>query len=236
MITRNNPVLITLAIGALFLSMLNICRLTDLSRGEAVASRKDAPPRTLFVFLAGIEGTGHHLYETLYNEKSVKLGYIDRITGLAQDLVDLQSALHNTGEPEKALFTGPLAFQKRQVHPDGDALFRTVVDQLRVIDGKALQWPTDRQQHEDDADPILAAGNTFPIPINAYLVHGPYGQMSYPHYGSPSRSLQYPDLHLLYRACDAANVACGHVYLHRDPYDIMGTKQHQCLLHRHTCA
>jgi hypothetical protein len=101
MITRNNPVLITLAIGALFLSMLNICRLADLSSGEAVASRRNAPPRTLFVFLAGIEGTGHHLYETLYNEKSVKLGYIDRITGLAQDLVDLQSALYNTGEPER---------------------------------------------------------------------------------------------------------------------------------------
>jgi hypothetical protein len=97
-----------------------------------------------------------------------------------------------------------------------------------LIDAKALQWLTDHQQHDDDAvDPILAAGITFPIPINAYLVHGPYGQMSYPNYGSPSRSLQYPDLHLLHRACDAANVACGHVYLHRDPYDIMGTKTTQ---------
>jgi hypothetical protein len=148
-------------------------------------------------------------------------------TAWNKDLVNLQSALYNNAEPEKALFTGPLAFQKSQVHPDGDALFRTVVEQLRATNAKVLHWLADHNSHgnnnNNNNDPLLAAGETFPIPINAYSVHGPYGMMSYPNYGSPSRSLQYPDLHLLYRACDAANVACGHVYLHRDAYDIIGT-------------
>jgi hypothetical protein len=223
---RSSSLLVTLTTCALVLTMMNICRLADFTNREAASSSfsRDPPPRTIFVFLAGMEGTGHHLYETLYNDKSAKLGYIDRIDGLAQDLINLQSALYNNAEPENALFTGPLAFQKSQVHPDGDALFRTVVEQLRATNAKTLQWLADHNSsHDDNNDPLLAAGVTFPIPINAYSVHGPYGMMSYPNYGSASRSLQYPDLHLLYRACDAANVACGHVYLHRDAYDIMGT-------------
>jgi hypothetical protein len=40
MITRNNLVLITVAIGAFFLSMLSIYQIADLSRGDSPEERR----------------------------------------------------------------------------------------------------------------------------------------------------------------------------------------------------
>ena len=45
--------------------------------------------------------------------------------------------------------------------------------------------------------------------------------VSYPTDLGDCRHLHYPDLDSLYTACDEANVTCGHVYLYRDPYDIV---------------
>lgn len=33
--------------------------------------------------------------------------------------------------------------------------------------------------------------------------------------------MQYPDIGILYDACDQANVTCGHIYIARDPYSII---------------
>lgn len=181
---------------------------------------KKEPPKTLFVFLAGIEGTGHHFYEQLLVEKSEKLRAIssDGTVMLDADLIALQSSLYNDAQPQQALFTGPLGYMRKHLHPDGTALFESIVRQLNATHEKVLDWW--------EAQPNKTTTTTFPIPLNAYRVRGPFGMMSYPNYLLPSRPLQYPDLHLLYRACAAADVACGHVYLHRDPYEIIGTFVH----------
>jgi hypothetical protein len=76
-------------------------------------------------------------------------------------------------------------------------------------------------------------GTPFPIPVNGLAERGS-GMMSYPNFLRPSRPLQYPDLHLLYRACRAARVNCGHVYLHRDPRGIIGT--YKVVVRRRTAA
>lgn len=180
-------------------------------------SRKRDPPRALFVFFAGLEGTGHHFYEKIMQTKAKKLQQMTSYNGtnFVADILSIELALYNDAVPERGLFTGPLAFKKKRVHPDGDALFQTVVDLLNATHHRVL----------DGLEKMSSEGNseTVPIPLNAFNVRGPFGMNSYPNYLVPLRPLQYPDLHLLYRACDAAQVDCGHVYMHRDPYEIIGT-------------
>jgi hypothetical protein len=48
-----------------------------------------------------------------------------------------------------------------------------------------------------------------------------YGMVSYPNLGGPCKTLNYPNLDLFYDACDQAQVECRHVYLYRDPYDVL---------------
>lgn len=45
--------------------------------------------------------------------------------------------------------------------------------------------------------------------------------VSYPNFMEACRDSQYPVLELLYAACDEANVRCSHVYLHRDPLEVL---------------
>jgi hypothetical protein len=189
-------------------------------------------PRTLFVFLAGLEGTGHHLYEKLYQEESTKLKDIfnDGEIRLRDDLTKLQFSLYNDRAPEQALFSGHLGYLKGQIHVNGTMIFDSIVQQLRATNRKVLYWldkiSIDSPWRVGGGPTSTATYNatnvTFPIPLNGLSARG-YGMMSYPNYLLPSRPLQYPDLHLLYRACVAANVSCGHVYLHRDPAAIIGT-------------
>jgi hypothetical protein len=233
----------------------SILRLAGITTTKAMpkelpTSTPPPPPRTLFVFLAGLEGTGHHLYETLYNQASTKLADIfqDGEIGLRHDIVALQSSLYNDRAPEKALFTGHLAVLKgRPNHVNGTKVFDSIVRQLETINTKVLYWldkhhpqsttmdDGDHRTTNDDRNNDVpednpwrvparydVTGTPFPIPVNGLAERGS-GMMSYPNFLRPSRPLQYPDLHLLYRACRAARVNCGHVYLHRDPRGIIGT-------------
>jgi hypothetical protein len=45
--------------------------------------------------------------------------------------------------------------------------------------------------------------------------------VSYPNFDGKCRNLNYPNLDLFYDACDQAQVECRHVYLYRDPYDVL---------------
>jgi hypothetical protein len=211
----------TLLALALLLNSRPSRHLNTIALLPASTRSKREPPKTLFVFLAGLEGTGHHLYAKLYSEKSSKLQDIvsDGELNLRQDLLRLQTSLYNDATPEQALFTGALAYKKKNVHPDGNQIFQSIVQQLNATNVKVLRWLEDKDSEEEGN----TTTGTFPIPMNAIFVRGPFGMLSYPNYLVPARPLQYPDLHLLYRACDAAHVSCGHVYLHRDPYEVIGT-------------
>jgi hypothetical protein len=47
------------------------------------------------------------------------------------------------------------------------------------------------------------------------------GQVSYPNHNGECRKLNYPNLDLLYQACDMAQVDCEHVYVYRDPLAVL---------------
>jgi hypothetical protein len=223
------------ALASLALDQQRLVRSSWTSAGTS-NSKPQAPPivvpRTLFVFLAGLEGTGHHLYEKLYQEESTKLKDIfnDGEIMLRDDLTKLQFSLYNDRAPEMALFTGHLGYLQRQIHVNGTMVFDSIVQQLHATNRKVLYWldkiSIDSPWRVGGGSPNSSTYNmvnaTFPIPLNGLSARG-YGMMSYPNYKLPMRPLQYPDLHLLYRACAAANVSCGHVYLHRDPAAIIGT-------------
>ncbi|CAJ1965687.1 unnamed protein product [Cylindrotheca closterium] len=57
--------------------------------------------------------------------------------------------------------------------------------------------------------------------MNAYHGTRLSGEMSYPNFKGDCRKLNYPNVDLLYQACDMAKVDCGHILIYRDPYAIM---------------
>ena len=62
------------------------------------------------------------------------------------------------------------------------------------------------------------------VPINTWRRHGfeLVGQLSYPNMrGLECRKLNYPNIDLLYNACDVAKVDCVHAYLYREPHAVL---------------
>lgn len=56
------------------------------------------------------------------------------------------------------------------------------------------------------------------------LLNIEHGNVAYPtDTEGDCRELHYPELDSLYMACDEAGVRCGHVYLYRDPYEIVNS-------------
>ena len=76
---------------------------------------------------------------------------------------------------------------------------------------------------QEDTASTNSSSHVF-VPINTWRGHGfgLVGQLSYPNMpGLECRKLNYPNIDLLYNACDVANVDCVHVYLYRDPYAVL---------------
>jgi hypothetical protein len=68
-----------------------------------------------------------------------------------------------------------------------------------------------------------AKGEEITLPVNT-VPHVPnYGMVSYPNFGGPCRSLNYPNLDHFYHACDVAGVECKHAYIYRDPYLVLAS-------------
>jgi hypothetical protein len=68
-----------------------------------------------------------------------------------------------------------------------------------------------------------AKGEEITLPVNT-VPHVPnYGMVSYPNFGGPCRSLNYPNLDHFYHACDVAGVECKHAYIYRDPYSVLAS-------------
>jgi len=58
------------------------------------------------------------------------------------------------------------------------------------------------------------------VAINANSCKGP-SMMSYPDYSGPDRALQNFNIDFFYNACSDAGVKCKHLYIYRDPYDVI---------------
>ena len=86
-------------------------------------------------------------------------------------------------------------------------MYSQLVDLLRDVDARARP---------------LRQGVPLTMGLNAAGAAGSLTHMaSYPQDLDSCRSQKYPDLDLLYQACNDASVLCGHVYLYRDPLEVV---------------
>lgn len=173
-----------------------------------------------FVFTIGIEGTGHHfIYEVLSKSPNRKylteLGICgqkgDRQKGKTSDLYKLSALLsnaHHTG-----VFDMPSTAKK---DIDAAGHYNKIIELLKTM-----------HQKFNDKHP-LKKGTPFYVPINANACASA-SMISYPNFTGKDRPLQNFNLDIFYNACTDANVDCKHIYIYRDPYDVLKsttTKRH----------
>lgn len=148
-----------------------------------------------FVFLIGIEGSGHHLYQTLVSESPAFRDLLEDEV----DLLELQRLLFDNKHKHKSLWGIP--FTSRE--GDAEQVLQNVSTILKRLD-KQTNWTIPINGAEPDTE--------------SYDV----GALSYPTH-SWKHELKYPDVGLLYHACDAAGVSCQHIYISREPYEVISS-------------
>jgi len=170
------------------------------SNGPMKTSRRLAEEESkgpTFLFIMGIEGTGHHLFLTLFQT------YLKSGNGLSDEFFD-ENAIHKKlylhPKWKPSLWSAPCA----ENPSNGTALFQEVVDTMKTIDFEI------RSQSLEQTAAI--------VPLNAGFENF---MNSYPSKHRDCRPLQYPDLDLTYAACEEAGVKCKHIVLSRDPYEII---------------
>jgi hypothetical protein len=178
--------------------------LTGSSNGEA-GSRSEG---VKFIFIMGLEGSGHHRVGSLVR-KSRSAGLVDAL-GLREKVRDLQDALYSsvgllylhcnqTGYKSEILTEGPTPRRAPSMNSvslerlGANETFHRVINIFRSIVDE------------------IGSGTSINIPLNAdgYISN----QASYPQDYDSCRLRKYPDLALLYEACQAANAECLHAYL-----------------------
>ena len=176
---------------------------------DDVAGDDDGPT---FVFIMGIEGTGHHFISELLSHspnmiKMQELGMCHTVWGERDnEFFKLSTQFLNAGN---GLFD-PSKRNKNSL--DAGTRYDTAVDLLGTIRRKVNIWRQEKQVDNVDTE--------YHVAINANSCNAPT-MMSYPSYIGPDRPLQNLNLDVLYNACADAKVKCKHVYIYRDPYDVI---------------
>jgi hypothetical protein len=161
-----------------------------------------------FVFTIGIEGTGHHLVQSMVMAKqSPLLRRLKQVKIYPEWTRRMSDLLYSNSykEPRPTTLWGSMT----ACHPqDGIALVEDqLIDVLQTIEGMAKN----------------ASGSVSPgilnIPFNTMATFP--SMVSYPQMMNKCRQLEYPDLDLFYLVCDRANVQCDHIYVYRDPYEVL---------------
>jgi len=167
----------------------------------------DSP--AVFLFVVGVEGTGHHLFNKIFNQSPSR----DRLRSWGVPYSVLPKALWYQEKSNKGLLSAPCAKLLGHKAPNGPELVERTAALLREIDGiiKANHIP---EKH----------GKSTVVPLSSSSPGRPgkdAGMMSYPNFRSPCRTLSYPDLSVLYDVCDQAKVNCRHALIHRDPHAVI---------------
>jgi hypothetical protein len=208
-----------------------------------IAANKDIPntnpfsssavsPRIQFIFVVGLEGTGHHLMGRIIQNspafhqfkhysgledyrqamKALHLSLFDKAhgTGLWNLPCDCTRNVTKTNRSSRSVATTSTHHDEEQEHR---------LEQVAEI-LKRIQTQHSAQATSSTVPPVVS------FPVNTITVDkddkNSFGQASYPNFGGGCcRLQQYPRLNLFYRACAMANVDCRHVYLYRDPYQIL---------------
>lgn len=197
------------------------CNCADVHTGEKrgmqpIGSSKHRN-QTQFLILIGLEGTGHHMFENLHKGSPafLRLKKWNALPALRK----LQRSLFLDKDLKSTLFGARCAGADAEAVPE---IFQQVVHNLKTLD-------THVREHSDQEQ--IDTVTTVPINAAPESRNG-YGMLSYPNFSDRhgcEKFFKFPDVGLLYDACEAAGVTCEHVYLYRNPYSVIKST----VLHRH---
>ena len=168
-----------------------------------------------FVFVMGIEGSGHHLINSLL-AKSPYINIIRKLNmcGKNKELYKLSAEFMDYRNPGLMKPYGARNKNKQKNdYVDFDAHYNKVVELLQTISQKIIN-------NDSSDDKSIQHNHNINIAINANSCAAP-SMLSYPSFLGIDRSLQNFNMDLFYSACYDANVNCKHMYLYRNPYDIL---------------
>lgn len=174
--------------------------------------QKNTTAGPTFLFVVGLEGTGHHLFTKIFKGS---VHWQKMTAQFRTDLAAVQDLLYGNGglmslhcldQPERNAPNQPPVKTRRDspvatCRPsDSVCLYNKVVTKLRSVSANFASAPQ-------------------VIPLNANGNHPTMA--SYPNNVHRCRSLEYPRLDLFYDVCRDAGIQCGHMYIYRDPSDVV---------------
>jgi len=188
--------------------------------------------RIAFQFVIGVEGTGHQLHRTMYQSSPVGKWLVSNKVG--EDIVNLTLALWDEENKSGGIWSAPCSnadanegdgdwWEIEEAGPEGDSLFDTLVERLQGVEKKIEEaLANDRSSSFPVEQPIVVAINAGVAGRGVAEVKRKIApHMSYPMFRGPCRAFQYPNIDILYRACDVAGVRCQHSVAFRDPYRVL---------------
>ena len=186
----------------------------------------DIGPDPVFLFVIGVEGSGHHLFDSIYlrspsYRRLVRWGLAEKVDGPYKRLL---ASLWDHKNATAGLLSAHCSSLERMGHPDGEELLRNVAKLLTEMKSAV------RENYE--LDNVVLGGNTSDerqqgqrrtaVALNSISVNmQAQGMLSYPDWITKCRYLSYPDISLLYDACDLAGADCRHAVLVREPYSVL---------------
>jgi hypothetical protein len=186
---------------------------TEKSWYSATASDSE-PDGIKFIFIVGLEGSGHNRLGMLLRE-SASAVFIDQ-RGLRERVSELQDALYSNiglfyqhckgkSKNNSEIFVGGPTTDVSEDSSDAVTL-----DKLGPVTGPNETFHRAVHLFRGIVK-VVGEGSSINIPLNAdgYVSN----QGSYPQDNDSCRMRKYPDLALLYEVCKAARVECRHAYL-----------------------
>ena len=199
--------------------------------GSMPPQRRYGSP-AVFLFVMGLEGTGHHLFQKVYK----KSPSFKRLSGwgFVQDgkYGQIMGSLWNQRNPASgvwnahcSIFAAPDNSKGRGRDGNGN---RPEMDQAN---GTELVLRLAKSLREMDTairlnHMPLRDGDKTVVALSAVTVkrgnRAPgQGMISYPNLKGQCRFIDYPDINILYDACDRAEVDCSHIVIHRDAHSVI---------------
>ena len=164
-----------------------------------------------FVLFLGLEGTGHHFWQSLIKE-SPSYENLRELKVHPQYTKNLTRNLYRHKKKRwKGIWSATCNWEDTDPAPNVTAIHEELVTTLRAID---THVETKRVGDKNNRTPLL-------VPVNFLGGGNEFGVMSYPSFLLPCRTLSYPNLFVWYQACAAAGVLCQHVYVFRNPHSVI---------------
>jgi hypothetical protein len=182
-----------------------VSRNNDVKNTHADHKSRDIKSKIKILFVMGIEGTGHQLFEEL----ALVSPALQRMHDLQIHPQDIKNLSTLVGDGRASLWMAPC--NAHGVQEDALSVPRIqkqLVDLLQSVEHKA------QKENNDDS-----TTGTLTIPFN--VIKATPTKLSYPNMAGPCRALQHPNLDVWYETCHLAGIQCEHVFIYRDPYEFL---------------